>query len=262
MKQGFEILAAGLTALAMGAPRLLGMHLALPMFGAQSVPGLVRNSYSFSLALFLAPLLWHQMPGGLAPWVLAGLALKETLLGFVLGFLVGLLFHAAQGIGDLVSFQSGAGMSAFFDPSSREETTPWGVLVQQLATALFFAGGGYLLLLGGVFDSYRFWPVFSFIPSFDLHAADMLGRAMGSYLGSICLYAFPVVFSMFLATLCLGLMSRFLPSLNVFTLAMPVQAGFAAFIMALYLGVLGGIFRGQFRGLGALLETARAALSR
>ena len=255
-------LRAGMMALALGVPRLLGLHLALPMFGGQSLPGTVRNAFLFSLSLFLLPLLMREAPPApLPPLSLAGLALKEVALGFLLGFVAGLLLQAAQAAGDLISFQSGGGMSAFFDPGAREETTPMGLLLRQFMAAIFFAGGGYLLLLGGTLDSYRFWPVFEFLPSFDGRLVELAGRAAGEYFAAACLYAFPVAFTMFLVTLGLGLVGRFVPSLNVFPLALPVQSLAAVFIMAAYLGVLAGVFRGRIQEIGTWLESVRAALS-
>jgi type III secretion protein T len=260
--EGMEALRAALTALALGAPRLLGLHLALPMFGPQTMPGMVRNSFLFSLSLFLVPLLMRQVPAApLPPLHQAGLVLKEVALGFLLGYLVGLLLHAAQAAGDLIAFQSGAGMSAFFDPSAQEETTPMGLLLRQFIIALFFAGGGYLLLLGAVLDGYRFWPVFDFVPKVDAQAAALAARAAGGYLAAACLFAFPVVFCMFLVTFGLGLVSRFVPALNVFVLAMPVQALAAVLVMAACLGVLAGVFRDRILDIGPWLESARAVLS-
>jgi type III secretion protein T len=51
---------------------------------------------------------------------------------------------------------------------------------------------------------------------------------------------------MFLAEFGLGLMNRFSPQLNVFSLAMAVKSGVASVLIILYLGVLVGLMREQF----------------
>lgn len=44
----------------------------------------------------------------------------------------------------------------------------------------------------------------------------------------------PVMFAMFLAEIGLALVSRFVPQLQVFFLAMPIKSGLAMFILAIY----------------------------
>jgi len=52
------------------------------------------------------------------------------------------------------------------------------------------------------------------------------------------LFSAPVIFSMFLAEVALGLVSRFVPQLQVFFLAMPIKSGIAIFVFAIYTATL------------------------
>ena len=50
----------------------------------------------------------------------------------------------------------------------------------------------------------------------------------------------PVIFAMFLAELALGMVSRFVPQLQVFFLAMPLKSAIAFFILSVYMANLMG----------------------
>lgn len=242
--------------LVMAAPRLLGLHMALPMFSGSAVSARVRSNLALSLGIFLIPLLLTQEPPPLNIFSFAALSLKEFFLGFAFGFPIALLNWAAQSAGDLISFQSGASMSSFFDPSSQAESTPMGTLLMRYAEVLFFLSGAYTFMLGALFDSYKMWPIASFFPTMGGEGAVFFTDALGKYFAAACLMAFPALACMFLITFCMGLIGRYLPQLNVFFLAMPLQCLAACFIMALCLPIYAHMFEGNLasilQGLGAL----------
>jgi type III secretion protein T len=241
-----EIYTQYLTAIVMCAPRLMGMHMILPCFNQSVMPGRTRNGLAISLSLFLVPVIMAQGQAPPTPISFLGLAAKEFFLGFAFGFPMALVLFAAQAAGDIISFQSGASMSTFFDPTNKEDTTPMGSLVKHFAEMLFFLTGGYLVLLTSLFESYRLWPVASYYPHFNTAGPDLFIGLVGKYLSATCLYAFPAVACFFLITLSLGLISRYLPQLNVFFVAMPIQCLSAMFIMAVSLPVYAHIFTGRF----------------
>ena len=227
-------------------PRLLGVHLGLPMFSSAMIPGMARGGFIGSLAIFMIPLLNIQGQGEIDPSFVVVLMLKELLLGFILGYLSGLMFWAAQAAGDLIAFQSGMSMASFFDPTLAQESTAFGTILRKWAEVLFFMSGAYTLLLGAVFESYKAWPVRSFFPAFDLGLARMAWEAVSAAMATACVYAFPALAAMFLITVCLGLISRFAPSLNAFFLAMPLQSMTASFLLAVGLPVFAYLFRKEF----------------
>lgn len=242
-------------AMVMASPRLLGMHLALPMFSQSVVPSRIRTGLSLSLTLFLTPLILSQGHPPSSPFAFAGLALKEFFLGFAFGFPFALFTWAAQSAGDLISFQSGASMSTFFDPASREEITPMGNLLKRYAEVLFFISGAYGLMLGSLFDSYRIWPPGSFYPTLGRAGVDFFADALGKYFASTCMLAFPALACMFLITFCMGLISRYLPQLNVFFVAMPLQCLSACLVLILSFPIYAHLFHARFAGIGEGLAT-------
>lgn len=245
-------------AFGLALPRLLGVHLGLPMFASAIIPGMARTGFVASMALFLIPVLMSQGQGEIAPSVVLGLMMKELLLGFIIGLLSGMVFWSAQSAGDLISFQSGISMASFFDPTLAQESTAFGTILRKWAELLFFITGAYTYLLGAVFSTYHYWPVRTFFPEFNFALARMFWETVSGAMAAALVFAFPALVAMLLITLCMGLISRFAPSLNAFFLAMPLQAMTAAFLMSVSLPVYAYLFKKDFAAFEVLFDTLKA----
>jgi type III secretion protein T len=226
-------------------PRMLTAFTVIPFLGGQVLNGLVRNSILLSFMLVLYPMLSPTIPADLElSFSLVIVLFKEIVIGMLIGFLAGILFWVAEGVGFFIDNQRGASMASTIAPTSGDQTTPLGSLLFQLITVLFFSSGGFLVFLSGLFESYRVWPVLTFFPSLDndfalffLHQADRLMLL-------VLLLSAPVIIAIFAAELGLGLINRFSPQLNVFFLSMPIKSGVASFILILYVTIFLGYFQG------------------
>lgn len=236
-----------LLVLSVSTPRMLAIFSIFPILSTNVIQGTARNAVILSFSLIIAPLLYPMIPSDFAMNMhFFGIILKELLLGIFMGFLFGLLFWAAEGIGNFISNQCGGSMAGMSDPIAGEETTPLGALFLQTYTVFFISCGGFFVLLATVFESYRLWPVFSFFPAFDKDISLFFLENTDKLFTIIILMASPVIFTIFLTEFGLGLVSRFSPQLNVFFLAMPVKSAVALFVLILYLAVLFSFFERYF----------------
>ena len=241
-------------------PRILAAFAVIPFLGSQILPGMVRNSIVISLTLVLHPLVGMQVPEDPALPFLMAVVAKEVALGILIGFMTGLFFWAVESVGYVIDNQRGTTMASVLNPMSGEQTSPLGSMLMQLVTVLFFSGGGFLVLLGGLFRSYQTWPVFQFLPSpgkgfplFFLQQADTL-------MAMIVVFAAPILIAIFVAEFALGLVNRFAPQLNVFFLAMPIKSGIAGFLLIFYTYFLLFYFKGQMADYGNLIGNISKAL--
>ena len=224
-----------LITVAVSLPRLAAVFAILPFLNRQILSGLVRNSFLFSLMLILYPLVAPTLPPRLDLVVVMLVIIKEVGVGIVIGFVVSMFFWTAESAGFLIDNQRGAGMAGVMDSMSGSQTSPLGSILLQVVAVLFFTSGGFLMLLSGLFESYRLWPVFAFFPSLDPDFPLFFLSQVDLLMQLTLLFAAPVVIAVFLAEFGLGLVNRFAPQLNVFFLAMPIKSGIASLLLIPYL---------------------------
>ncbi len=248
-------------ALTLASARLTAFFLVLPLLARGILTGTVRMGVLTSFALVVQPAVRAAIPPeGLSALPLLGILGKEVLLGAGLAFALGALFWGIEGAGFFIDNQRGAAIAGSIDPLSGSDTAPLGIAFLQIFTAWVFASGGFLVLLGLVYDTYVFWPVLSFWPNLPPETAAAFLAVADKVMRLTVLLAGPVFIAMFAAEMALALVSRFAPSLNVFVLAMPVKSGIAFFVLVLYLPFLMSYIQQAWSTNGEMLQSLRQIL--
>jgi type III secretion protein T len=121
-----------------------------------------------------------------------------------------------------------------------------GELFSQAAMVYLLISGGFFLLLQLVYASYDIWPVYSLLPKFSEAMPTVLLGQMDRLMTLAVLFSAPVIFSMFLAEVGLGIVSRFVPQLQVFFLAMPIKSAIAIFVFSVYVSTLFEYFLDEY----------------
>ena len=221
------------TPIVLAMPRLLAVFAVVPFLSGRLLTGLPRHAVLMVLAIFISPVVGDV--GTLSLPTMALIAAKEALIGTLLGLGFGIFIWAIQSAGDLIDFQTGAGNAAFFDPAAGHEGGPTGNFLGWLVITLFVCGGGLLAVLGVVMDSYRLWPVASFMPKAGAVLEEFAVRQGDTLFLWIVKLASPVVFVLVLAELGMGLVGRVAPQLNIFVFAQPLKSLLATLMMLLFL---------------------------
>jgi type III secretion protein SpaR/YscT/HrcT len=217
--------------------RILAAVAIAPFLSSQILTGPTRYAFVLAWGMILYPFVEPTIPHDLrANWLLMlGLLVKEIVLGVMLGFFASKAFFLAINIGYLIDTQRGSTMASVLAPGTGEQTSVLGQMFEQIAVALFYTGGGFLIFLGAVFDSYTIWPVMKFLPAFQASFPKMVLADADLLMQMTLVFAAPLVMALFLAEFGLGLVNRFAPSLNVFSLAMPVKSLLAIILLVFYL---------------------------
>src|SRR5258708_3273196 len=155
-----------LIAAAVAMARALGLVIVTPAFTRLGLTGLLRSSVAIVIALPLIPMILAALaPAQLPSTIIAGLVIKEMLIGAVVGIAFGIPFWAAETAGDLVDLQRGTTAAQLLDPLALAESNITATLLTVTLVALFFMTGGFSLLLAGLYDSYCLWPATTFTPA-------------------------------------------------------------------------------------------------
>ncbi|MFM2591216.1 type III secretion system export apparatus subunit SctT [Vibrio sp. TBV020] len=227
-------------------PRLIGAMLLIPVFSKKLLGGTtIRNSLAACLALPLLPYVINVYDEINSGFILIAIILKEIFIGLLIGFITAIPFQAMESMGCLIDNQRGAAMAIDYNPFSSEQTSPLGVLFNQVSITIFFSFGFFLIWLGAMYHSFLLWPIVQvsiYLPDISIINLYQLLE----YILEIALrLAAPAIIIMFLAEFGLGLMNRFVPQMNVFILAMPIKSGIAILILLLYINLSFKIFIGE-----------------
>ncbi|MEE4379294.1 MAG: type III secretion system export apparatus subunit SctT [Candidatus Competibacteraceae bacterium] len=247
-----------LLALTLALPRMLTVFTVLPFLAEPVLPGLIRTGICISLTVVVLPLVDTQLAGvTLGATAFIVLIAKETILGLLIGYLIGLGFWTVGSVGSFIDNQRGALSAQLFYPLVGEQTSPLGGFLTQTMATLLFASGGFLSLMQLLYLSYVSWPVPSYYPMFNWAAVGFLLEQMDLLMYVMLLLAGPAVIIMLLAELGMALIGRFVPQINVFLLAMPVKSALALLLLVLYMTAMLHYVRDgfwQYPGLLNVLE--------
>jgi type III secretion protein T len=219
--------------IAMG--RVTGFFLLLSPMSDSMIPGLCRRAIIVSFSVIVAPMVFKQLTPGMNPFFLVFMALKEVLIGAMLGLFANFPFYLAECIGNLIDNQRGSTMSEVYSPLSGAQVSTTGILFTQTVTVLFFASGVFLVALGALYKSFSIWPLFISRLMPNSNAPSVILGMGDSLMEQTLVLASPILIVMFLATVGLGLVNRTAPQLNVFFLSMPVKSALGIAMLAVYL---------------------------
>ncbi|WP_302174052.1 type III secretion system export apparatus subunit SctT [uncultured Hydrogenophaga sp.] len=234
------VLTQYLMAAACSVPRFVAVFSMLPLLSRQLVPLPLRGALLLCLALFVVPVMLPHVTESRSAGTIAAILAKEFVVGALLGFVVAIPLWAVETMGDLIDSQRGAAIADTLNPLTGNDASPLAQLFSQAVQTFFLVAGGFPLLLGVVYDSFRIWPVFGWWPDLQAQGPVLLLGWLDTYMRLAVLLAAPVLFAMLLAELGLALLSRYVPQLQVFFLAMPVKSGLAMLMLALYATILFG----------------------
>lgn len=245
--------------------RLAAVFLMTPILAAGAVPAPVRVLLILSLAAALVASLpvaatATTVPSGVGALVRA--ALTEVALGATLALGIQLAFAAASMAGEMLGVQIGFGLGQAIDPSSSAAVPLLSSAYSQLAIILFFLVNGHHALLRGIAYSLSRFPLGQPWP-LEAALAPTLRQIAGLFTLGFALAA-PVVVSILLVDMALGVVARHLPQLNMLTLGIPIKIVVGLIALSLWFGRMGGVmtrvYEGIYRSWDATFEATSAAI--
>jgi type III secretion protein SpaR/YscT/HrcT len=160
--------------------------------------------------------------------------LTEAFLGLLLGMALNVPWMAVQTCGEWIDHQRGATMANAIDPATGIEASPVATFLGLLWTTVFLLNGGIQELIGLLAQSYQHVPIGTVLHLSVENAQSVLHLLTMAILTGIGL-ASPAIAAMLLTELALGLLSRFAPQLNAFSVSLTIKSSVAVLILLMYL---------------------------
>jgi flagellar biosynthetic protein FliR len=226
-----------------------------PLFGASFAPPVLRIGLIVVLAAFMAPV--AGLPRSVDAGMLLTVAIREVLIGFALGMSVRLIVAGAELGGHLTGFQMGLSYSALVDPQSGVRNNVLAAMYGSMTMLILLLTNGHHDLLRALASSYEALPIGGGAVSAGLW--ELVARMFGMMFTLGVRLAAPVVVTLLLVEVALGVMARVAPTLNLMVTAAPIRLLVGWMALALTIRVLPDILTRAFPQ--ALTLGARAASS-
>ncbi|WP_066288999.1 flagellar biosynthetic protein FliR [Bacillus sp. FJAT-29937] len=217
--------------------RVTSFFLMMPLFSYRSIPTAAKIGLGFFMSLIMvftidAPVLEIDSLYFL-------LIIKEALVGLLIGFIAYLILSAIQIAGGFIDFQMGFAIANVIDPQTGAQSPLMGQYLYTIGLFFLLTVNGHHLLLDGVFYSYQFIPLEQPWISFgNENMAEYVVKAFNSMFIIAFQMSIPVVGSLFLVDIALGIVARTVPQLNVFVVGLPLKIGVSFIVLLAVMSIM------------------------
>lgn len=197
-----------------------GLVLQFPVVAARALPIPLRVAITACLATLLAGVI-PSAPVPSAGWALFLAAVREIVLGLLLGFVVRFVFAAVEMAGRLITTE--IGLTAAPGMGVPEPSTePVAALLSTFAVVLFFLFGGHEGVLAAFARSFQISPAGA--ATLPAGAAQVLITRSAELIALAVRIAAPFIAMNFLVTLAFSALGRAVPKMQVFVLGFSARA--------------------------------------
>lgn len=235
---------AWLAALMFPLARLLGLFATAPIFSNRGVSVRVRLAIGLGVGIALLPVM-PAMPA-VPPGSGVGLMImvQQMFIGIAIGFMLRIVFAAIDMAGSLIGMQMGLSFAIFFDPDAGGQTAVLSDFMSLVATLLFLAINGHLIMIDLLVRSFEWLPVGTASVSAD--GWGYIARAGTAVFATGLLLSLPVVAVLLVANIALGILTRAAPQLNLFAIGFPITLAMGFFALMLIMTNFGPVVQSLF----------------
>ena len=214
--------------------RMTAFVVTWPVFGVENISSPVKILFATVLSFVVFPALKFQVAQVQAiESDLMLLAAREAFIGLSVGYLGRFFFFAFRIGGEMITQALGLGAAQMFNPALGGQTSSLEQFYVGLASLFYLAVNGHHFLITGLVGTFDVVPV----AQFTLNTSQFYGVAhMAQEVIELGLkLSAPIVISILVVNLILGVVGKTVPQLNVLVTSFPVNilAGFVLMIVTL-----------------------------
>lgn len=217
--------------------RLLALIATAPLFAESTIPRRAKVLLAASLAVIVSPTIGNIPTAPVYSFEGLLVVMNEVGIGVAMGFSMRLVFAAVQMAGEVIGLQMGLSFASFYDRSSGGQTMVLSRFLNIVATLMFLALDGHLMMLAALVDSFQGVPIAG-VP-LSGHGWGMVARAGSMVFASGTLLALPMIAALLTLNLAMGILNRASPQLSIFAVGFPVTLLGGMLVMALCMPQMG-----------------------
>ncbi len=247
------------TQILLGFARSSGLMATAPVFQSSAITVPVKILFSFALSLVVAPFIrsdYNLAQFGF--WMSVFTLIQEVLIGLIMGFVVNLTLFALQIAGYYLDTTMGFGVINILDPSTGAELPLMGQLNNIMALLIFLAINGHHTVILSLIQSFEIIK-----PGMLFMNKEIVGFFLKAFSNMFYLgfkIAIPVMGTIFLVDVALGVIARLIPQINVFVLGYPIKIVLGLLILILFIPVYVFLIEAAFAKSGETFSILRTML--
>lgn len=233
--------------------RVGSVWITFPILSQRNIPNIVKISGAIALSIALLPVAGPHLPHWTLrslptfPQILAVVA-RELLVGLGMGFVAKWVFTSCVASAHWVGMQMGFSAGSILNPETSSQESGWAEFHQWIGILLFMGIGGHWLLIQALADSYQVDMHQAFTAISDSRIALAFWSEVGTkFFVWMLRLSGPMVVVVLLLQAAMGVLSRFVPQINVWLVSLPITIGAGVlvftFLSPMYGDALGELFK-------------------
>lgn len=240
--------------------RVTGIFAVAPIFGRRNLPTYFKIGFSF----FVAIIMTNVSEG--SNFVLENnvieygiMILKELIVGIGIGYVGYLIFMSIHVAGQLIDMQIGFGVVNVLDPVSNIQVPISSNFYYILTMLVFLLVKGHYLIIKALHKSFEIVPLNEVVLSTML--TDDLIRIISDMFFIAFKISAPIIGAIFIVDIALGVMTKTVPSINIFVIGMPIKIMLGVLVMILTVPIFASLIDLLIKGVDSEMYTLIKHLS-
>lgn len=241
-----EFLVSSALAFMLGFVRMGTAVMIMPGVGDSFVSARIRLLMGLSMAFVLMPLVAQELPSTTPSTLqLLNLIAIEFVIGLFFGTIARIFMTALDVGGMVISFSSSLSNAQMFNPGLASQGSLVGAFLSVTGVVVLFATNLHHLLILGIVETYALFPLGGLPEAGSM--AELVAMAVSKSFMIGVQIALPFVIMTLVIYVGMGVLSRLMPQIQVFLLALPLQILLALMLMTLLLSGVMMFWATQFR---------------
>lgn len=232
--------------------RCFAMIMTLPLFSMRTVP----RTAKIALAGYMAYIIMPQADfTAYSKYIAADgafsldflmIAAGEAMIGVIMGFYVTIIFSAFSTAGQLFAFQMGLSASDVYDAVSQVENPLMGQYLNLIAMLVFLQSHWFQkLFLKGLVSSFTSLNAVSLVGGRE-RIVHFLMEGLSRMFADALVIALPLMGTLILVNVCLGILGRAAPQMNLLSEGFPITMLISFFLLVMLMPYLCDFFTRSF----------------
>lgn len=204
------------------------------IFFPSGTPGTVKAFFAFILSYMIVGGIDYSVVNSIDNnFLLMFYCVNEVMTGIILAMIVNICFDFIKFAGAWMDTHIGLSMINLFDASSQSTSTLLSNIFHWIGIMVFFLIDGHYMLIKSLIESFQVVSLGTTI--IYQETINQVFLSISQYFIIGLKIAIPIVLIIIIADVCMGLVSRSVPQLNVMILGMPLKilVGFLCIIIAM-----------------------------